>query len=283
MLQRIREGISGPIAWGILALLALVFAVWGINMDFTPQTFAVKVNGDEIPAEPIRRAIQNQVAQYQQALDDDLSDELQAAIRDQVVEQAVLERLLAQRTEEQGYRVGDAELSRAISEMPVFQVGGQFSMDSYQARIRAAGYSTEAFEEEQRRRFEIQQLQDVARRGAVAEVLLSELPGLVPDLRWQTGGAGAARVFGRPAVDERGCCAVGQWFDACRLHRGEQGRLGEAPGRARLLAHRLRVDHLDRRLLFEARRQGLLLPGVRFGALRGVGGPSRRPGRWRRP
>jgi peptidyl-prolyl cis-trans isomerase D len=160
LLQRIREGISGPIAWAILALLALVFAVWGINMDFTPQTFAVKVNGDEIPAEPIRRAIQNQVAQYQQALDDDLSDELQAAIRDQVVEQAVLERLLAQRTEDEGYRVGDAELGRSISEMPVFQVGGQFSMDSYQARIRAAGYSTEAFEEEQRRRFEIQQLQD---------------------------------------------------------------------------------------------------------------------------
>ena len=159
MLQRLREGISGPVAWAILGLLALVFAVWGINMDFTPTTFAVKVNGEEIPAEPIRQAVQSQISQAQQNFPGDLPEELQTQIRNQVVEQAVLERLLAQRTEEQGYRVGDIELSRSIREMPVFQVGGQFSMDSYQARIRAAGYTTEAFEEQQRRRFEMQQLE----------------------------------------------------------------------------------------------------------------------------
>ncbi len=159
MLQRIREGISGPVAWAILGLLALVFAVWGINMDFTPTTFAVKVNGEEIPAEPIRQAVQNQISQAQQSFPGDLPEELQAQIRNQVVEQAVLERLLAQRTEEQGYRVGDVELSRSIREMPVFQVGGQFSMDSYQARVRAAGYTTPVFEEQQRRRFEMQQLE----------------------------------------------------------------------------------------------------------------------------
>jgi peptidyl-prolyl cis-trans isomerase D len=166
MLQKIREKITGWVAWTIIITIAVVFAVWGIDLSFTPRAVAAKVNGEEIPVEPVRRAYQDQVARFQEGLRGDVPDEIAAEIRRGVIEQFVRRELLQQRTQQQGYRVSDAELMGYIQGFEVFQVGGRFSMDAYRAALSGAGYTPTSFEAEQRRLLEIQQLQEAIARSS---------------------------------------------------------------------------------------------------------------------
>jgi len=159
MLQKIREKITGWVAGVILALLAFVFAVWGIDIGFSNQSVAAVVNGDKIPIGPVRQAIQNQLSQFQQAYGTDVPKAVEEQIRDGVIEGFVRNRLLTQRIREEGYRVSNEALSESIRQMPSFQVNGEFSLDAYQAMLANVGYSPTSFEVEQRRNLEISQLQ----------------------------------------------------------------------------------------------------------------------------
>jgi len=160
MLQKIREKITGWVAWTIVITIGLVFAVWGIDLSFTPTPMAAKVNGAEVPVEPVRRAYQEQVSRFQQAFRGDVPEELSREIRSGVIEQFVRRELLQQRVQSQHYRVSDAELLEHVQSFDAFQVGGEFSMDAYRAVLAGAGYTPASFEAEQRRVLEIQQLQD---------------------------------------------------------------------------------------------------------------------------
>ncbi|MFU8897114.1 MAG: SurA N-terminal domain-containing protein, partial [Gammaproteobacteria bacterium] len=160
MLQKIREKITGWVAWTIVITIGIVFAVWGIDLSFTPTPMAAKVNGAEVPVEPVRRAYQEQVANFQQSFRGDLPEELAVEIRRGVIEQFVRRELLQQRAQEHRYRISDADLMNYIQSYEVFQVGGRFSMDAYRATLAGAGYTPATFEAEQRRMLEIQQLQD---------------------------------------------------------------------------------------------------------------------------
>jgi peptidyl-prolyl cis-trans isomerase D len=160
MLQRIREKITGWVAGIILALLAFVFAVWGIDIGTGTSTSAAVVNGEEIPIEPVRRAIQDRLAQFQQSYGVDVPDAIVQQVRDNVLEGFVRNRLLVDRVREQKYRVSDGELTETVRSMPVFQVGGQFSLESYRAMLSNVGYTPSLFEAEQRQDLEVSQLQD---------------------------------------------------------------------------------------------------------------------------
>ena len=72
-----------------------------------------------------------------------------------MIEGFVRNRLMVDRAREQTYRVSDEELSRTVREMPVFQVGGQFSMESYRAMLANVGYTPAGFEAEQRQDLQV--------------------------------------------------------------------------------------------------------------------------------
>ena len=160
MLQKIREKITGWVAGVILALLAFVFAVWGIDIGSSTATSAAVVDGAEIPIEPVRRAIQNRLAQFQQAYGVDVPDAIVQQVRDNVIEGFVINRLLVDRVRKQDYRISDQELTDTVRAMPVFQVGGQFSLESYRAMLSNVGYTPSIFEAEQRQDLEVAQLQN---------------------------------------------------------------------------------------------------------------------------
>lgn len=160
MLQKIRETITGWVAWAIIITIGLVFAVWGIDLSFTPRAVAAKVNGEEIAVEPVRRSYQQQVAQFQEAFRGDVPEEVALEIRRGVIEQFVRRELLRQRIDKLGFRVGDEQLMDHVQSFEAFRVGERFSMDAYRAALSGAGYTPATFEAEQRRMLEIQQLQD---------------------------------------------------------------------------------------------------------------------------
>ncbi|MGH8494916.1 MAG: SurA N-terminal domain-containing protein [Gammaproteobacteria bacterium] len=168
MLQQIRDRITGWIAGIVLGLIALTFIFWGIDFGTAARDEAAKVDGEAIPLSQFRTAYQNRLNQFQQYYQDEIPDAMREQIRRNVIEGMVRRSLLSQRAEEAGYRVSDAAVIESIQSLPVFQVGGEFSSDAYNARLRSQGLSPSAFEAEQRNLLELNQLQEAITRTAFA-------------------------------------------------------------------------------------------------------------------
>jgi peptidyl-prolyl cis-trans isomerase D len=161
MLQSIHDKLKGWVAGVILGAVGLVFVFWGINWTLAPPTYAAKVNGTEISTNAVRERYQQQLAQFQKQLGMPLTDSMRSEIKKRVLEDAVANEALLNRTDDLGYRVSDKELIEAMSQVPAFQVDGKFDMDHAVAMVRMQGRSMNDIEALFRRDIKLRQL-DVA-------------------------------------------------------------------------------------------------------------------------
>lgn len=154
MLQAIRDKVTGWIAYGIIFLISIPFALWGVNSylgggEVAP---AAVVNGEEITARDLDQAYANYrqrlVQLFGGAIPESFGNEsmLRGQVRDQLIEEFALRQYI----QKQRYRIGDSELNRTIREMDVFQRDGQFDTAIYEAQLRSLGYSPLGFEQELR-------------------------------------------------------------------------------------------------------------------------------------
>ncbi len=163
MLQAIREKVTGWIAYGIIFLISVPFALWGVNSylgggEVQP---AATVNGEEVSLRDLDQAYANYRQRLSQLFGGSIPESFasESMLREQVLGQLIEEIALRQYTQEQYYRIGDEELNRIIRNMDVFQRDGQFDTEIYQSQLRSLGYSPLGFEEELRRTNAMQQLQ----------------------------------------------------------------------------------------------------------------------------
>ena len=154
MLQAIREKVTGWIAYGIIFLISIPFALWGVNSylgggEIPP---AAIVNGEEITARDLDQAYANYRQRLAQLFGGVIPETFgnETMLREQVRGQLIDELALRQYTEKQRYRIGDAELNQIIRGMDAFQRDGQFDTAIYQAQLRSLGYSPLGFEQELR-------------------------------------------------------------------------------------------------------------------------------------
>lgn len=154
MLSTIREKTQGIIATFIIVLVAIPFAVWGINSYFEEgQNSAVaEVNGVPIKPPAYRAALEQL-----RGLDPARGDT--KALRELVLEQLINRALLIQDAQDRGYRMSDAQLARMIREVPYFQRDGRFDGELYQAMLRQEGTTAPEFEGRLRRENLGQQIQ----------------------------------------------------------------------------------------------------------------------------
>jgi peptidyl-prolyl cis-trans isomerase D len=146
MLQKIHDKITGIVAIVFLAVIAIVFVFWGVDFQTSAGNYAAKVNGERISMESVRNAWQRQQSQLMQMMRGELPEALVQAQQQALLDQFVRRELLTQRAEEFGYRVSDEVLHKAITEIPEFQVDGQFSPDRYRVLVRQSGTSEAQFE-----------------------------------------------------------------------------------------------------------------------------------------
>lgn len=160
MLQRIRDRITGWVAGFIIFVIAIAFIFWGIDFGFFNRDYIALVNGEEVPTLQYRNAVQNQVSQAQRSYQDELPEVMMEQIRSATLESLVMRELLAQRSADRGFRVGNDLLMRSIQQIEAFQVDGKFSLDSYHARLAGAGRSPASFEADYRYDVQIGQIED---------------------------------------------------------------------------------------------------------------------------
>lgn len=163
MLQAIRDKVTGWIAYGIIFLISIPFALWGVNSylgggEVAP---AATVNGEEITVRELDQAY----AVYRQRLSRLFGGAIPASfgteevLRQQVREQLIEEYALRQYIEDRHYRIGDTSLNRMIQQQQEFQRDGKFDSTLYQAQLRSLGMTPVGYEENLRTSGAIQQFQ----------------------------------------------------------------------------------------------------------------------------
>jgi peptidyl-prolyl cis-trans isomerase D len=163
MLQTIHDKITGWVAYVILGAIALVFVLWGINWTFGAPTYAAKVNGSEISVNDVREAYQRQLAQAERASNGGLDDAQRNEIKQRVMQDFVGGEALLTRVQALGYRVSDADLLKAMSQIPAFQVDGKFDYARAVAVLKAQGRSVAEVEGLIRRQVQLEQLDSAMR------------------------------------------------------------------------------------------------------------------------
>lgn len=165
MLQNIREGIQGPWAIGIIALIVVSFVFTGVGSYISSNnTSAVAVvNGEEITASALENAYQNERGRLESQFGDAISslfasESYVTQFRSDLLERLIGEKLVSQKASELGLRVSDEQIRDAIRAMPEFQVAGNFDNTIYLSAINRAGYTPSGFAELMRGQMTRQQL-----------------------------------------------------------------------------------------------------------------------------
>lgn len=174
MLQRIRDNSSGPIAYVIVGLIALVFSVWGLGSYFTPSANPVvaEVGDATITKYQLRRAYNQSYRRLQKLMGErfDADQFNRDQFQRNVLRSLIQKRLLRQYAQDAGYRVTDAAVLKALRTDPRFQVNESFSTERYHAVLSRAGITTASFEGQIRNRKQVTQL----RRGILTTAVVSD-------------------------------------------------------------------------------------------------------------
>lgn len=157
MLQKIHDKAKGWVAYAIIGLITIPFALWGINQYFEGggKRIVAVVNGEEI----LEPAVRVQLEQLRQRMPQQLANN-EELIKPMALDATINQTLLDQLIKEFGFRASNAEVSNAIMQVPQFQVNGQFDAATYQRLLETQGLSPALYEQNVRAELTQAQLQD---------------------------------------------------------------------------------------------------------------------------
>jgi peptidyl-prolyl cis-trans isomerase D len=154
MLQAIRERAQGWLAWVIVGLISVPFALWGIQsyLGVGGEPVVATVNGVEITDRDLSRRAQQARIELRERLgaayDPALFEE--GRLRAEVLDDMIRQTILLDVSNRIGMRVSDEEVRMQILAEPAFQRDGRFDREAYERLLRLQGLSPAQFEEQLR-------------------------------------------------------------------------------------------------------------------------------------
>ncbi len=174
MLISIRKKISGWVAWLVVIIIAVPFALFGINAYFegVNQVNVANVAGEKISLQSFLQASERRKqffrSQFGAGFDTSTFDTPEARLS--IVEELVINQAEQDFVVDNGLTLNNAALQQRIVQTASFQEDGQFNQDTYRRILSASGYSTEGYEQQQRIAGATQQL----RSGLVDSSFINE-------------------------------------------------------------------------------------------------------------
>ena len=150
MLQAIREKAQGWIAWAIVILISIPFALFGIQqylgVDSNPPV--AKVNGDKITTQQLDQRVRDFRQNMRRVLGDAFSPEMfaDAELKPKVLQRMIDEVVLRQAADDWNMRISNEELAAYIRSIPQLQSNGHFDQGLYEATVRNQGLTEAGFE-----------------------------------------------------------------------------------------------------------------------------------------
>ncbi len=148
MLQSIRDRSQGWLSWIIIGLIAVPFALWGVQ-EYVSDDVDINVAsiGDtNITQQEFLQAYEQQRQRMRSLLGDDSSSLNEEKIKQDVIDSLVTNEVLRQSTDQLGLQISNTQLARQIQSMQEFQQNGQFSKAVFLEQLRGAGLTPEGFE-----------------------------------------------------------------------------------------------------------------------------------------
>ncbi len=162
MLQTIRERAQGWIAWVIVILISVPFALWGIQSYLGGGSASIKasVNDREISEREFDTSYRQYSEELRQRLGKDYRPDLvdDKLVRKEVLQSIIRNELIDQLATQLGMRTSDEMLRELIKSVPAFQVGGRFNQAVYENAARRQGLTADGYELEMRRLLAANQL-----------------------------------------------------------------------------------------------------------------------------
>ena len=156
MLQEIRERAQGWVAWAIVILISIPFALWGIQsyLGVGGESVVATVNGTDITEQQFSRNVQRTRMQLRERLGAAYDPELFGGqrLREQVLDGMIQDAVLLDASLSMGLRVSDQAIRAAVLSEPAFQNNGVFDTDTYNRVLRLQGLTPAAYEDQLRRR-----------------------------------------------------------------------------------------------------------------------------------
>lgn len=173
MLQDIRNNAQGTIAKVIIGLLIVSLSIWGMDAivgGFSGEPEVATVNGEDITEREFLRMVQMEGQRRLSRMDTpdpSLLDE--DRIRTEVLDALVQEQVLIQDASAQGLELNDEDIDALITQMPQFQVDGQFNRDRFVSSVRNMGMGVSEFREAMRKQYVVNQIRaGIIQSGLVA-------------------------------------------------------------------------------------------------------------------
>lgn len=149
MLQAIRDKATGWIAYAIVGLISIPFALWGVNQYFDGggELFVVSINDREVSQREFRQAYSDQRRNLQQMMGENFRPELinEDGLRAQVIEGLIENELLITSAQDHGFRISDEQVAQIIQNETSFQRDGRFDRALFEQYLRSQGESADGF------------------------------------------------------------------------------------------------------------------------------------------
>ncbi|MCP3663043.1 MAG: peptidylprolyl isomerase [Gammaproteobacteria bacterium] len=172
MLQAIREKATGWIAWIIVILISIPFALFGIHsyLGGGGVPIVASVNDRDIDEREFERNYRDFRQNLRQRLGKDYRPELidEALLRKEVLDSMIRNELILEASLEMGLYAGDQQVKASILTLPGFTVDGKFNNQAYERAIQSQGLTPAGFEAQIRRAIMSQQLSDMVTTSEIA-------------------------------------------------------------------------------------------------------------------
>ncbi len=234
MLQSIRERAQGVVAWFIVVLISVPFALWGIQeyLGVGTETVVASVNDQEITEREFEKGYRDFRQSLRERLGKNYRPELldEKELRQQVLEAMIRNSLVMQAADDLGLAASDEMVISTIRAIPAFQVAGVFNQDAYDRGVRLQGVNSAGFEAQIRSALVSEQLSKAIRESEFSTA--SEFEQLIR-LRQQRRELGYLIVPASSYLDQ-----VSISDDETKAHY-------EANKNSYLAPERVRIEYLD--------------------------------------
>ncbi len=150
MLLDIREKSQSWIAWLIVILITIPFALWGISSYFegASEIVVAKVNDTKISFQQYQRAMNDHRLRLRDALGSNFKSEMteNPQIRLAVLDRMIETDLINQYMSQAGFAISNEKISSQIKQIPQFQKDGKFDNNLYRQAVSSRGMTRSQFE-----------------------------------------------------------------------------------------------------------------------------------------
>jgi len=151
MLQKLNERIQGVVAWVVIVLITITFALFGVEYYLQSRQDSNSAQA-EVNGQPIsKQAFEMNYRRSRQSHDQSkLTTAIDNQLKQQVLDNMIVNQISMESARFNGFEVDASQANAAIVNIPQFQEDGHFSADRYQQALNGALFTPQSFQKEVR-------------------------------------------------------------------------------------------------------------------------------------